>query len=86
MIRNDDVRLGGALVHPGDEATVELLALLPRAGFAARVDAGPQRARVGQAVEFHPVARLGAPLPVADLRVLVGLLQAVQHRLLFDVI
>src|SRR5206468_1451160 len=86
MIRNDDVGLGGALVHPGDEATVELLALLPGAGFAARVNAGPQRARVGQAAEFRPVAGLRATLPVADLRVLVGLRQAVQRRLLFAVV
>ena len=39
VVHNQDVRLGRPLMHPGDEATLELVTLLSGTGLAARVDA-----------------------------------------------
>ena len=43
MVDDDDVALMRLAMHLGDEATLELLALLAGAGLAAGVDFGPRR-------------------------------------------
>ncbi len=42
MIHDDQVRFLGPLLHRGNEALLEVRALLPRAGIASRIQARPQ--------------------------------------------
>jgi hypothetical protein len=57
---------GRPLVHQGDEAALEIGALLPGAHIGARVDLGPGGGAFGQGLDFGPVAELGALLPLLD--------------------
>ena len=68
VIHDDQVGLGGALVHRREETPVELRAFGTGAGVAARVEALPQIRIVGQKIEFRAVARGRHFFPVANLR------------------
>ena len=81
MVHDDDVALGGAAAHLGDEAALELLAVGANAAVGARVQLGPEMAVVGHLRQFRAVAGFGGLLPVADDAEVVDLLQPVQHRL-----
>ena len=54
------------LVHAGDEAALELLALLAGAELAARVDLCPGRLDSGSVRNLGAIAGLGGLLPLAD--------------------
>ena len=86
MVDDDDVALGGAAAHLGNEAAVELLALRADAAIGARVELGPQMAVLRQVGQLGAVAGFGRLLPVADDAELVDLLQPVQHRLRGEVV
>ena len=81
MIDDDDVALGGAAAHLGDEAALELLAVGADAAVGAGVELGPEMAVLGHISQLRAVAGLGRLLPVADDAEVVDLLQSVQHRL-----
>ena len=76
----------GALVHQGDEAALEIGALLAGAQVAAGVELGPGGAGFGQRLDFGAVAEFGGLLPLADDLEIGHFLQAGQHRLLFGVV
>ena len=80
MIDDDDVAFVRAPVHFGDEAALELLALLAGAEIAARVHLVPRRLDSGR-VYLGAVAGLGGLLPLADDLEVGDLFQAVEHRL-----
>ena len=86
MVDDDDVALGGAPPHLGDEAAIELLAIGADAAVGARVQLGPQVAVLRQLGQFGAIAGLGRLLPVADDAELVDLFQSVQHRLAGEVV
>src|SRR5664280_2743023 len=86
MIDDDDVALGGTAAHLGDETAVKLLALGADTAVGARVEFGPQMAVLRQFGQFSAVARFGGLLPIADDAKLVDLFQAVQHRLIGEVV
>jgi len=74
MIHDDQVGLGGTLVHGRDEAAIELRTSLSRAGIPPRVKSLPKVGIIGQKVELGAVARVGYQLaptisPVADVRI-----------------
>ena len=81
MVHDDDVALGGAPSHLGDEAAIELLALGAHTAVSARVELGPQMAVLRQLSQLGAVARFGRLLPVADNAELVDLFQPIQDRL-----
>ena len=56
----------GTLVHQGEEAALELLALCAGAKIAAGVHLGPGRARFRQLLDFRAVAEFGGLFPVLD--------------------
>ena len=63
MIDDDDVAFERLLMHLGDEAALELRALLAGAAIAARIDFGPRGARFGQSFDFSAVAGFGGFSP-----------------------
>jgi hypothetical protein len=70
VIDDDDVALLRLLMHPRDEAALELRALLAGAQIAARVHLGPRAARFGQRLDLGAVADFGGLLPLAnDLKI-----------------
>src|SRR3989304_3819698 len=73
-------------VHRRDEAAVELRALLPGAGVAPRVDPRPEGDGVGEVAELGAVAGFRRLFPLADAGVVVELLQALEHRLVLEVV
>src|SRR5581483_10404715 len=81
MIDDDDVALGRAAMHLGDEAAVELLALLADAGVGARVEFGPELIVFRQQRELGPVAGFRGPLPVGDHAKLLDLIEPAQDGL-----
>src|SRR5664279_5903347 len=86
MIDDDDVALGGAAAHLGDETAVKLLALGADTAVGARVEFGPQMAVLRQFGQFRAVAGFGGLLPIADDAELVDLFQPVQHWLIGKVV
>src|ERR1039458_8995751 len=86
MIDDDDVALGGAAAHLGDETAVKLLALGADAAVGARVELGPKMAVLRQFGQLRAVASFGGLLPVADDAKLVDLFQPVQHWLIGEVV
>ena len=86
VVDDDQVGFGRALVHPGDEAALELRALLARAGLATGVYLPPEIARVGKVLEFRAVARLGMLFPAANLGIELHFREAREHRLLLEVV
>ena len=56
MVDDDDVALGRAAAHLGDEATVVLFAFLAETGVGARVEFVPESAGLGQFGEFGAIA------------------------------
>src|ERR1039458_6069498 len=86
MIDDDDVALGGAAAHLGDETAVKLLALRADAAVGARIQLGPQMAVLRQFGQLRAVAAFGGLLPVADDAELADLFQSVQQRLSGEVV
>src|SRR5664280_3656500 len=86
MIDDDDVALGGAAAHLGNETAVKLLALGADTAVGARVEFGPQMAVLRQFGQLRAVAGFGGLLPVADDAKLVDFFQPVQHRLIGEVV
>src|SRR5580692_8827273 len=81
VIHNDQVGFLSPLVHRGDEATLELLALLPAAKVAARIDPVPKLGVVGQKRKLVAIAGFSQLLPIANLRKPVALVDSLQNRL-----
>ncbi len=81
MVHNDDVALRRLPPHLRDEAPLVIRTLLPQASLAPRVQLGPHRARLRQAVNLHPVARLRRLFPLRNRLVLADLFQSIQNRL-----
>ena len=86
MVDDDDVALHRALVHGGDEAAVEIGALLPGAKIAARVDLGPRGAALGQRLDLGAVAEFGGLLPVRDDLEIGDLFEPGEHGVLVGVV
>ena len=87
MVDDDDVALGGAPPHLGDEAALELLAFASRcSGRCARPACGHSVAVLRQLGQFGAVASCGGLLPVADDAEVVDFLQPVEHRLVGQVV
>ena len=66
VVDDDDVGLGGPLVHQSDEAAVELFALLAGAELAAGVETVPDGAVLRQFLELGAVSGFGLLFPGAD--------------------
>ena len=81
VIDDDEVGFLGALVHGGDKALVEVVALLPGAGVSARVEARPQIGIVGKKGELAAIAGFGELRPLANLAESIDLFDAFQHGL-----
>src|SRR5262249_2056550 len=81
MVDDDDVALLRPLVHEGEEAALELLALLPAAQIAPRVQLRPSRALLRQRLDFGAVAEFGGLFPFANDLEVGGFLEAGQDRL-----
>ncbi len=86
MVDDDDVALHRFAAHFRDVATLKLAALLTNAGLGARVEFVPQQAGLRQFRQLGPVARAGRFFPGGDGAILLDLLQAVQHRLIRQVV
>ena len=86
VVDDDDVALGGPLVHQGDEAALEIGTLLAGAQVAARVHFGPRGGVFGQGLDFRAVAEFGGLLPFADDFEIGHLFQAGEHGLFFGVV
>src|ERR1700737_2897483 len=86
MVDDDDVALGSAAAHLGNEAAVELLALGADAAIGAGIDLPPKLARLRQSGNFGTVAAPGGLLPLADDLELVDFVEPVQHRLIGEVV
>ena len=86
VVDDDDVAFLGALVHQGEEAALEVGALLPGAQLAARVELGPGRAVLGQLPDLGAVAEFGGLFPLADNLEIGDLFEAGKHRLLIGVV
>src|ERR1700746_1642536 len=86
MVDDPDVALLRALVHQGEEAAAELLALLARAKIAASVHFAPGRGSLRQSLDFRAVADLRGLLPRLDPLKIGHFLQAVEHRLALRVV
>src|SRR5215475_14793260 len=67
VIDDDNVSFACSTLHRSQEALLELRALLPGAGVAARVDARPQFGIVGKKTELGAVAGFGKLGPVPNL-------------------
>jgi hypothetical protein len=78
VVDDDDVRFLRFAAHFGDEAALVVGAGLAEAGFAAGVDARPERARLGNAGKLGAVAGFGGLFPLGDLVELVDFLKAGQ--------
>ena len=76
----------GALVHQGDEAALEVGALLAGAQVGAGIHLGPGGAGFRQRLDFGAVAEFGGLLPLADDLEIGHFFQAGEHRLLFGVV
>ena len=63
VVDDDDVARGGLLVHAGDEAALELRALLAGAEFAAGIELGPGGAVFGELCGFRRGRRFGWSSP-----------------------
>ncbi len=81
VIHDDQIGLGGALVHGRDEAAIEFRTFRSGASVAPGVEALPQIRIVGQKIQLRAVARVRHFLPVADLMEPVQLVEALQLRL-----
>src|ERR1019366_837271 len=86
MIDDDNVTLGGAAAHLGNEAAIELLTLRANASVGTRIQLGPQMAVLRQFGQLRAVAGFGGLFPVADDTEVVDLFQSVQHRLVGEVV
>src|SRR5689334_6568981 len=86
VIDDDDVALRRAAVHLRDEAAVPLLAFLPGAALGARVELLPELRVVRNALQLGAVAAFGRRFPFGDLAVLLDFLQAVQDRLVGEIV
>ena len=86
VVDDDDVALEGALVHQGEEAALELEALLAGAQIAARIHLPPHAGGFRQGLDLRAVAGGGGLLPVADDLEIGHLLQPLEHRLLLGVV
>ena len=82
MIDDDDVALGSAAAHPGDEALFPDTALLPETGVSPGVKFVPQRAGFRQGRYFSAIAGFGGLLPIADRSIVLNLFQTTQNRLI----
>ena len=74
MVDDDDVALGRPATHLGNEAALELIALLPcslRSGHRAR----PQGTALGHRGKLGPVAGFGSLLPFRDQAEMPDLVQ-----------
>src|SRR5208283_2915085 len=82
MVDDDDVALGGAAPHLGNEAAFPLLAFLTEAGIGARVELVPKRARFGQFGQFGAVAGARCFFPCRNRAVVLDLLKSAQNGLI----
>ena len=81
VIDDDDIALGGAAAHLGDEAAIVVGAALAEAGVAARIEFGPELAGLGKLVELDSVSGLGGLLPFGDLLILRDFFESVEDGL-----
>ena len=86
MVDDDDVALMRLAMHLGDEATLELLALLAGAGLAAGVDFGPRRRAFGKRMDLGAVASYGILLPIGDDLEVVEFLESGEDGLFLRVV
>ena len=81
VIHDDQVRVFRTLVHRGNEALIELRALLAGAGISPRIQPRPQIGIIRQKRQLRAVPGLRQLRPLADLPERIDLLQPLQHRL-----
>src|SRR6185437_9111641 len=86
MIHYDDVALRRPPVHLGNKAAFPLLALGSRTAICPRVQLVPELRIFRQLLELGSVSGFRLLLPRRNLPVLLNLLQAVEHRLLRQVV
>ena len=86
VVDDDDVALGRAPPHLGDEAAVKLAALLPGASLGPSVELVPNRACLGQFREFRAIPGARGFLPCGDGAVVLDLFQSAEHRLAGQVV
>ena len=86
VVDDDDVALMRALVHAGEEAALELRALLAGAHLAPRVHLGPRRGAFGQGPDLGAVAGFGGLLPLADDLEIGHFFETFEDRLLPGVV
>src|SRR5580693_4724987 len=85
MIDDDDVALGGATAHLGNEAAIIFFAFLAETGIGARIEFVPKGARLGQFGEFGAVPGLRCFLPGGDGAIVFDLFESAEHGLIGEI-
>src|SRR5271157_5532126 len=85
MIDDDDVTLGRAAPHLGNEAAVVFFTLLAEAGIGPGIKFVPEGARLGQFREFGAIAGLGCLFPRGDGAIVLDLFEAAEHGLVGEI-
>src|SRR6266404_3065889 len=84
MIYNDDISIDRALAHPGDEARLEVRALLTETSIGARVDMPPERKILRKIRKLGSVARFCFGAPTKDFIKVIDLIEPFQDRPAFS--
>src|SRR6476659_6153115 len=86
MIDDDDVALQRPLMHRCEEASLELLALLPAAQVAPGIHLGPRRAVFRERFDFGTIAGDRRFLPLTDDLEVGDFLQSPEHGLSLGIV
>src|SRR5580698_2680731 len=86
MVDDDDVALHRLSPHLGDEASVELAALLSGAGISPRIELRPEHTSFRQLGKLGAVAGARRLFPYGNCPILLNLLQSTQHWLIGQVV
>src|SRR5687767_11435115 len=79
MIDDDDVGFLSAISHAGNEAGIEVGALLAETRFGTGVDVAPERERFGEVCEFGAIAGVAFSRPVGDFLEIIDLVETLEH-------
>ncbi len=85
VIDDDDVALGRATPHLGDEAAVVVFTFLAEAGVGAGIELVPNGAGLGQFGEFGAVSGLRCLLPGGDGAVVLDLFESAEDGLVCEI-
>ncbi len=84
VIHNDDVGFQGSLSDPRHKTTIEVRALLTRAGFPARIQVAPQQQLVRKLLQLRAISGFGLSRPIPDLGQILGIMPRKEVSLSID--